>query len=96
MIYLGYLILVALARFSPSYLLRKGRETSSVATNPLLVSPPRQRRRVTDRLRAEVVEAYQAGQTSRQVAEESGLGRSTVLGILKDAGVTMRPQGRKY
>ena len=67
-----------------------------MATNPLLVSPPRQRRRVTDRLRAEVVEAYQAGQTSRQVAEESGLGRSTVLGILKDAGVTMRPQGRKY
>ena len=51
--------------------------------------------RVTDRLRVEVVEAYQAGQTGRQVAEESGLGRSTVLGILKDADIPVRPQGRK-
>ncbi|MEN4472855.1 helix-turn-helix domain-containing protein [Mycolicibacterium cosmeticum] len=51
---------------------------------------------MTDRLRAEVVEAYQAGQTSRQMAEESGLGRSTVLGILRDAGETVPPQGQKY
>jgi hypothetical protein len=30
------------------------------------------------------------------VAEEMALGRSTVLKILKTAGVTVRPQGRKY
>jgi DNA-binding NarL/FixJ family response regulator len=88
--------MVALARFSPSNQIQEGQETTSVATNQRLVSPPRQRRRLTARLRAEVVEAYEAGQTSRQVAEELGLGRSTVLGILKDAGVVVRPQGRKY
>lgn len=60
------------------------------------VSPPRQRQRVIDRLRAEVVEAYQSGQTSRQIAEELNLGRTTVLNILKTASVTVRPQGQKY
>jgi len=42
------------------------------------------------------VEAYEFGQTSRRVAEELTLGRTTVLKILKDAGVAVRPQGRKY
>jgi transposase-like protein len=60
------------------------------------VSPPRKRRRITARLRAEVVQAYEFGETSRQVAEKFGLGRTTVLGILKTAGVRVRPQGRKY
>jgi DNA-binding transcriptional regulator LsrR (DeoR family) len=39
-----------------------------------------------------VVEAYESGQTSRQVAEELALGRTTVLKILKEADVTVRPQ----
>ncbi|WP_390894685.1 helix-turn-helix domain-containing protein [Mycolicibacterium neoaurum] len=69
--------------------------TAAVASKRL-VSPPRLRRRLTARLRAAVVEAYESGQTSRQVAEELSLGRSTVLGILKDAGVAVRPQGHKY
>ena len=43
-------------------------------------------------LRAEVVDAYESGQTSRQVAEVSELGRTTVLKILKAAGVTVRPK----
>jgi len=60
------------------------------------VSPPRQRRRITAQLRADVVEAYESGKTSRQVAEELALGRTTVLKILKAAGVTVWPQGRKY
>ncbi|QLL08645.1 helix-turn-helix domain-containing protein [Mycobacterium vicinigordonae] len=59
------------------------------------VSPPRQRQRITDRLRAEVVAAYEFGQTSRQVAETFAIGRSTVLKILKAAGVMVRPQGHK-
>jgi hypothetical protein len=46
-------------------------------------------------LRAEVVDAYESGQTSRQVAEVSELGRTTVLKILKAAGVTVRPKGRR-
>ncbi|ORA83659.1 hypothetical protein BST29_08955 [Mycobacterium malmoense] len=60
------------------------------------VSPPRRRRRVTAQLRDVVVTAYESGQTSRQVAEEFALGRTTVLKILKAAGVMVRPQGRKY
>jgi hypothetical protein len=60
------------------------------------VSPPPQRRRITAQLRADVVEAYESGKTSRQVAEEVALGRTTVLKILKVAGATIRPQGRKY
>ena len=33
-------------------------------------------------------------ETSRQVAEELALGRTTVLKILKEADMTVRPQGR--
>lgn len=60
------------------------------------ISPIRQRRRITASLRDAVVVAYESGQTSRQVAEELELGRTTVLKILKAAGVMVRPQGRKY
>ncbi|SKK27219.1 Uncharacterised protein [Mycobacteroides abscessus subsp. massiliense] len=59
-------------------------------------SPPRQRQRITDRLRAEVVEAYESGQTSREVAETFAIGRTTVLKILKASGVKVRPQGSRY
>lgn len=59
-------------------------------------SPPRQRQRITARLRTEVVEAYESGQTSREVAEAFAIGRTTVLKILKAADVTVRPQGKKY
>jgi DNA invertase Pin-like site-specific DNA recombinase len=69
---------------------------TSVAVNDRLASPPQKRRRLTARLRAEVVEAYQSGQTSRQVAERFSIGKATVLKILKEAGATVRPQGRKY
>jgi curli biogenesis system outer membrane secretion channel CsgG len=34
--------------------------------------------------------------TSRQVAIALGLVRTTVLEVLKAAGVEVRPQGRKY
>jgi hypothetical protein len=61
-----------------------------------VLSPVSQRRRITARLRAAVVEHYASGMTSRQVAETLELGRTTVLGILKDTGVAVRPQGRKY
>lgn len=59
----------------------------------LCASPPQQRRQITTQLRTAVVEAYRSGKTSRQVAREFALGRSTVLTILKAAGVTVRPQG---
>jgi hypothetical protein len=62
----------------------------------LISSPVPQRRRITSRLRVEVIEHYNRGMSSRWVAATLGLGRTTVLEILKAAGVDTRPQGRKY
>ena len=56
----------------------------------------RQRQRITAHLRADVVEHYERGMSCRRVAATLGLGRTTVLQILKDAGVEIRPQGVKY
>ncbi|WP_407336109.1 helix-turn-helix domain-containing protein [Dietzia kunjamensis] len=44
-------------------------------------------------MRREVVSLYEAGQTSRAVAEELQIGRTTVLKVLKQEGVMIRPQG---
>ncbi|WP_163911080.1 helix-turn-helix domain-containing protein [Mycolicibacterium aubagnense] len=71
-------------------------DESEVDLSSSVAPPLRQRRRITPQLRTQVVEAYEFGQTSRQVAETCGVGRSTVLKILKDAGVAVRPQGQKY
>lgn len=60
-----------------------------------LVSPAAKRRSMTASLRAAVVEHYMNGMTSRQVATTLGLGRTTVLDILKAAGVALRPRGRR-
>lgn len=54
------------------------------------------RQRVTDRLRGEVVRLYESGQSSRRVADEVNLARSTVLKILKQQGVVIRPPGTRY
>ena len=89
--------LVALGRFSPNTLLTYVQDDADVTDRPSrFASPPPKRRRITAQLRAAVVEAYESGQTSRQAAEELALGRTTVLKILKAAGVAVRPQGQKY
>jgi DNA invertase Pin-like site-specific DNA recombinase len=62
----------------------------------LVVSPVPQRRRITERARAEVIEHYNRGMSSRRVAATLGLGRTTVLEILKDADVALRPRGQSY
>ena len=59
-------------------------------------SPTSQRQRITARLRAEVIKHYDQGMSSRRVAATLGLGRTTVLKILKTAEVEVRPRGRKY
>src|SRR5262245_53026244 len=61
---------------------------------PQLLPPVTQRRRITARLRVEVIEHYNRGMSSRRVALALGLGRTTVLEILKVAGVEIRPHGR--
>ncbi|MGT2424913.1 helix-turn-helix domain-containing protein [Amnibacterium kyonggiense] len=51
------------------------------------------RTRVTGRLSARVVELYMSGLSTRAVAEELGIGRTTVLSVLTNEGVTLRPRG---
>ena len=88
--------LVALSRFSPNTSLTDAQDDAEVTYgSSRFVSPPQQRRRITAQLRSAVAKAYESGQSSRQVAEELMLGRTTVLKILKAAGVTVRPQGRR-
>ena len=86
--------LVAVERFWSNKMRPVGRLVTNGTVGVPSTTP--QRRRITVGLRADVVEAYESGQTSRRVAEELALGRTTVLKILKDAGVPVRPQGRKY
>jgi hypothetical protein len=89
--------LVALSQFCSNTLLTGVQDDASVTDGRNYVpSPARQRRRITARLRAEVVEHYMAGMSCRRVAATLELGRTTVLGILKTAGVDIRPQGQKY
>ena len=52
--------LVALGRFSPNTLLTDVQDDTYVTEVSPLVSPPRQRRRITDRLRADIVTAYES------------------------------------
>ncbi len=60
-------------------------------------SPPGPRRaRVTLELRLKAIKLYEAGKTSRGVAEDCGCSKATVLKILKDAGVVIRPTGAHY
>jgi hypothetical protein len=51
------------------------------------VFPLARRRRITAALRANVVEHYMTGMTSRQAAVALGLGRTTVREILNGASV---------
>lgn len=60
------------------------------------VSPVQRRRRITARVRAEAIEHYERRMGSRRVAATLGLGRTTVLEILKAADLEIRPHGRKY
>lgn len=54
------------------------------------------RSRITRLLRDDVVRLYLSGLTSRAVAEETKIGKTTVLKILKQEGVEVRPLGVHY
>ena len=72
------------------------------APSPASDRRPRHRRetrvraRLNDRIRADVVQRYEAGASSRTIAADLGLGKATVLKILADAGVQMRPSHVRY
>lgn len=54
------------------------------------------RSRITERLRCDVVRLYESGLTSRAVAEELRIGKTTVLKILRQEGVEVRAHGVRY
>jgi hypothetical protein len=89
--------LVALERFWSNTLFADVQDDATVINGRMRVrSPVPQRRRITARLRTDVIEHYERGMSSRRVAASLGLGRTTVLEILKAAGVRIRPQGSQY
>lgn len=54
------------------------------------------KRRTTQRLRGEIVAYYKRGNVSAlQTAKAHGVGKSTVLMILREAGAEVRPHGRR-
>src|ERR1700757_1847064 len=94
---LGSFALVALSQFSSNTLLTDAQDDADVTDGHWRVrAPVPQRRRTTARLRTDVSGHYQSGMSSRRVANALGLGRTTVLEILKAADVKVWPRGRRY
>jgi len=58
-------------------------------------APEGQRTRVTMKLRDSVVGAYTSGLSAAEVAESTGIAKSTVLRILRASDVAIRPRGRR-
>jgi len=57
---------------------------------------PRVRARLTDRLRAQIIAYYEQGNVSAlETAQQFGVGKSTVLRILRDGGADVRPHGKR-
>lgn len=51
------------------------------------------KRRVTHKDRSRIVELYSTGMSTRKVAQQVGLAKTTVLAVLKREGFPVRPQG---
>jgi hypothetical protein len=89
--------LVALSQFCSNTSFTDVQDDAEVTKGrPRVLSRLPQRRRITARLHVEVIEHYERGMSSRRVAATLGLGRTTVLEIIKAAGITLRPRRRKY
>jgi AraC-like DNA-binding protein len=53
-------------------------------------------KRIANRDRERIAEAYESGLSFADVAEKEGLARSTVMRIVRAQGVPVRPWGVKY
>jgi len=69
--------------------------TPSPRTKPSNRSPRPSllRQRVTKRHRQQVVALYQSGLSTRMVADQTGVSKTTVLNILKEAAIELRTRG---
>lgn len=66
------------------------------SSDPVETVPVQTRRRTKVKDRSEIVRLYESGLSSRAVAERVRIAKSSVLRILKEAGVEMRAPGVRY
>ena len=92
---------VALPRGNPVVLLAHVKINTVVTTDtasgrsdaqPTMLEP--RRTRMTNRRITAIVTAYEAGKSSKQIASEMHIAKSTVLKVLRSRGVEIRPPGR--
>lgn len=55
--------------------------------------PPRSRRFLTTEDTGEIVQAYEAGQSTQRIGSRYGMSKTRVAAILRDQGVPLRRQG---
>jgi transposase-like protein len=84
--------MVALASLNPNTL----KLPSAPVTPPSACPVALPRARLTERLKDQIVELYQAGGSVRSVSELTGVARSTVLRVLRQRQVQVRPWGVKH
>ncbi|MFR9772410.1 helix-turn-helix domain-containing protein [Nocardia sp. SC052] len=60
---------------------------------PVASKPHRLAGRLTEAMREEIVAKYEAGVPSTKLVREYGIGKGTVLKILREGGAAMRNQG---
>jgi hypothetical protein len=73
-------------------------EASPLASEPTRFANPRRyvRTRVTARLARDVAARYEHGDSMRSIALTLGIGKATVVKILKAADVPIKPTGRHH
>lgn len=82
--------MVVLAQFKTNTLLPESHAASASRRGT-------QRQRVTKQKQREVVEKYEIGMSTREIARDLALAKTTVLRVLQQAGIKMRPRGgRNY
>ncbi len=92
-----YTYLVVLSNLKLNFIDRDDTEVKTRERSQQLAPGSSQRKaRLTPQLQRTIIDRYASGLTSREVAEELGVGKSTVLTFLKRQGVTIRPVGLRY
>ena len=71
-------------------------EVPALEPSRYIVPKGPRRSRVTTTLRADVVARYQRGESSRVIAENCGIAKSTILKILRTEGIEVRPWRVRY
>ncbi|WP_146082100.1 helix-turn-helix domain-containing protein [Rathayibacter sp. AY1A3] len=51
---------------------------------------------MTDRRSDRIIRLYAQGMSTREVAAQAAVVKSTVLRVLRDAGIEMRPRGGRH